>query len=128
MIINRTFLASLDASMQPKYIFGPDVSGRRFLSPANGGAFSVYRKPNKLVLGTESRSSLASYDRQELMQLRQEVMELKNDNVILGGITTQLLDQLSGLEAKRGELKSQIQHWMSLRPTSNYTNPLFKDS
>lgn len=120
--------ASLDINHQPNNGNRRDQSdGRNFLSPANGGAFSVYRKPNKSVLGADSRSSLASYDRQEIMELRQEVIELKNDNVILAGITTQLLDQLSGLEAKRGELTSQIQQWLSLR-TTNYIAPSSKHS
>lgn len=89
---------------------GPDPSPRGFLSPSHqGGAFSVYRKPQ--IPGTATiyePSSIPSSTVANQAQLEHEVSDLKNENQMLSRVSTQLLDQLSVLQARRNSVAYKI--------------------
>ena len=105
---------AISSDLQSRNMNGPEVPARSFLSPSHqGGAFSIYRKPQPPKTETihEPKNDFRQFRtsiENTVGQLRQEVSELRTDNVILTRITTQLLDQLSGLQAKRKTLTFQL--------------------
>lgn len=110
---------STDTHIQPSNLIGPEVPARNFLSPSHqGGAFSVYRKPQPPPSATIHEPPAASgqlvNSKTTKVQLKQEVADLKNENTILNRISTQLLDQLSGLQAKKKALNCKIQQLNTL--------------
>jgi hypothetical protein len=108
--------------MQPQYAGGnggrgSEVPPRSFLSPCHqGGAFSVYRKPQPPKSATiheppnipsSSPDGMISSDPTKV-QLEQEVVDLKTENTSLSRMTGQLLDRLTGLQSKRHALGYKI--------------------
>jgi len=97
---------------------GSEVPPRSFLSPCHqGGAFSVYRKPQAPKSATiheppsipfKSTPSGTSTTDSTKSQLEQEVTDLKDENAILSRVTGQLLDQLTGLQTKRHALGFKV--------------------
>jgi hypothetical protein len=98
-------------------IRGSEVPSRSFLSPCHqGGAFSVYKKPQIIKAATiHEPSNIPGHDNSTTLvnvsskvQLEQEVVDLKNENELLSRISAQLLDQLSGLQSRRHSVAYKV--------------------
>ncbi|CAL8115006.1 unnamed protein product [Orchesella dallaii] len=93
----------------------PEVPNRSFLSPSHqGGAFSVYRKPQAPRTSTIHEpfsipSGISKYsDISVRSNVEDDIVELKAENVVLSRVANELLQQLSAIQTRRRIISFKI--------------------
>lgn len=114
--LSNLFLAiSSDPSQVNQVAIGgcPEVPNRNFLSPSHqGGAFSVYRKPQPPKTIHEPYSIPPAFNKHQdnsaRTQIEQDIAEMKSENTVLSRVANELLQQLSALQTRKRIISFKI--------------------